>query len=119
MTLSVVITREGLLVSGAMSSADDVDFVIKSLRAAQESLFPVGRMHSVTLRHVPDDRRINTIKEVRAFTGLGLKEAKDLVDKVSAGNPTIVASMLPHNDAVRARSALESHGCAADISLVA
>lgn len=36
------------------------------------------------------DRKIEAIKEVRAFTGVGLKEAKDLVEAVGYGTPQIV-----------------------------
>ena len=34
----------------------------------------------VTLEEVPNDKKIGVIKAVREITGLGLKEAKDLVD---------------------------------------
>jgi len=34
----------------------------------------------VTLEEVPNDKKIGVIKVVRELTGLGLKEAKDLVD---------------------------------------
>ncbi|MBP7073973.1 MAG: 50S ribosomal protein L7/L12 [Rhabdochlamydiaceae bacterium] len=34
----------------------------------------------VTLQKAPDDKKIGVIKAVREVTGLGLKEAKDLVD---------------------------------------
>jgi large subunit ribosomal protein L7/L12 len=34
----------------------------------------------VTLETSPDDKKISVIKAVREITGLGLKEAKDLVD---------------------------------------
>ena len=34
----------------------------------------------VTLEKAPDDKKISVIKVVREITGLGLKEAKDLVD---------------------------------------
>jgi large subunit ribosomal protein L7/L12 len=34
----------------------------------------------VTLQKSPDDKKIGVIKAVREVTGLGLKEAKDLVD---------------------------------------
>ena len=39
------------------------------------------------------DKKINVIKEVRAFTGLGLKEAKDLVE----GAPKEIKSGVPKN----------------------
>jgi hypothetical protein len=36
------------------------------------------------------DKKIEAIKEVRAFTGVGLKEAKDLVEAVGYGTPQVV-----------------------------
>ena len=38
----------------------------------------------VTLEKAPDDKKIGVIKAVREITGLGLKEAKDIVDAASA-----------------------------------
>jgi large subunit ribosomal protein L7/L12 len=38
----------------------------------------------VTLGKTPDDKKIGVIKAVREITGLGLKEAKDIVDAASA-----------------------------------
>ena len=39
---------------------------------------------SVVLASVPADKKIAVLKEVRALTGLGLKEAKDLVEAAGA-----------------------------------
>jgi len=44
-------------------------------------------------------KKIQVIKEVRAITGLGLKEAKDLVDKA----PTAVKEKMPKQDAENAK----------------
>ena len=41
------------------------------------------------------DKKINVIKEVRAFTGLGLKEAKDLVEEAPKEVKTGVAKKTP------------------------
>ena len=50
--------------------------------------------------------KIGVIKEVRAATGLGLKEAKDLVD----GAPKTVKESLPKKDAEELKKKLEAAG---------
>ena len=52
------------------------------------------------------DKKINVIKEVRALTSLGLKEAKDLVD----GAPKTVLEKVNKESADKARAALEGAG---------
>ena len=49
------------------------------------------------------DKKINVIKEVRAITGLGLKEAKDLVE----GAPKEVKKAVPKKEAEEAKKKLE------------
>ena len=52
------------------------------------------------------DKKIQVIKEVRALTNLGLKEAKDLVD----GAPSPVLEKASKEDAEKAKAALEEAG---------
>jgi large subunit ribosomal protein L7/L12 len=52
------------------------------------------------------DKKIQVIKEVRALTSLGLKEAKDLVD----GTPATVLEKANKETADKARAALEGAG---------
>jgi large subunit ribosomal protein L7/L12 len=52
------------------------------------------------------DKKIQVIKEVRALTNLGLKEAKDLVD----GAPKPVLEKVSKEDAQKAKEALEGAG---------
>jgi large subunit ribosomal protein L7/L12 len=52
------------------------------------------------------DKKINVIKEVRALTSLGLKEAKDLVEAA----PKPVLERAPKEAADKAKEALESAG---------
>ncbi|WP_040160151.1 50S ribosomal protein L7/L12 [Mobilicoccus massiliensis] len=52
------------------------------------------------------DKKIQVIKEVRALTSLGLKEAKDLVD----GAPKPVLEAAKKEDAEKAKAALEGAG---------
>ena len=57
------------------------------------------------------DKKIQVIKVVRAATGLGLKEAKDLVD----GAPKPVKEAVPKADAEAARKKLEEAGAKVEI----
>ena len=50
------------------------------------------------------DKKINVIKEVRAITGLGLKEAKDLVEAA----PKEIKASVPKKDAEEAKKKLEA-----------
>ena len=50
------------------------------------------------------DKKINVIKEVRAITGLGLKEAKDLVE----GAPKEVKAGVPKKEAEEIKTKLEA-----------
>jgi len=55
--------------------------------------------------------KIGVIKEVRAATGLGLKEAKDLVD----GAPKTVKEALPKKEAEELKKKLEAAGAKVEI----
>lgn len=55
--------------------------------------------------------KIQVIKEVRTATGLGLKEAKDLVD----GAPKTVKEALPKADAEELKKKLETAGAKVEI----
>jgi large subunit ribosomal protein L7/L12 len=57
------------------------------------------------------DNKVNVIKVVRAVTGLGLKEAKDLVD----GAPKPVKEGIPKKDADDIKKQLEEAGAKAEI----
>jgi large subunit ribosomal protein L7/L12 len=56
-------------------------------------------------------QKINVIKVVRAATGLGLKEAKDLVD----GAPKNVKEALPKEEAEKLRKELEEAGASVEL----
>ena len=57
------------------------------------------------------DKKINVIKEVRAITGLGLKEAKDLVE---AGGK-VVKEGVPKDEAAKLKKQLEDQGAQVEI----
>ncbi|WP_343715871.1 50S ribosomal protein L7/L12 [Inquilinus sp.] len=57
------------------------------------------------------DKKINVIKEVRAITGLGLKEAKDLVE----GAPKPVKEGVSKDEAAKIKKQLEEAGAKVDV----
>ena len=57
------------------------------------------------------DKKINVIKEVRAITGLGLKEAKDLVD----GAPQTVKAGVSKDEAAQVKAKLEEQGATVEV----
>lgn len=57
------------------------------------------------------DKKINVIKEVRALTGLGLKEAKDFVE----GAPNTVKEAVPREEAEAVKKKLEEAGAGVEI----
>ena len=57
------------------------------------------------------DKKINVIKEVRAITGLGLKEAKDLVE----GAPKEVKGGVAKKDAEEFKKKLEAAGAKVEL----
>ena len=57
------------------------------------------------------DKKINVIKEVRALTGLGLKEAKDLVE---AGGKTVKEGV-NKDEAAKIKKQLEDQGASVEV----
>ena len=57
------------------------------------------------------DKKINVIKEIRTITGLGLKEAKDLVE----GAPKTVKEGVNKDEAAKIKKVLEEQGAGVEI----
>lgn len=57
------------------------------------------------------DKKINVIKEIRGITGLGLKEAKDLVE----GAPKTVKEGVSKDEADKIKKALEDAGATVEV----
>ena len=57
------------------------------------------------------DKKIQVIKEVRALTGLGLKDAKELVDAL----PKAVKEAVPKDEAEKVKTLLEEAGAQVEI----
>jgi large subunit ribosomal protein L7/L12 len=57
------------------------------------------------------DKKINVIKEIRTITGLGLKEAKDLVE----GAPKTVKENVSKDEAAAIKKTLEEQGATVEV----
>ncbi|MCH4022094.1 MAG: 50S ribosomal protein L7/L12 [Acetobacter sp.] len=57
------------------------------------------------------DKKINVIKEIRGITGLGLKEAKDLVE----GAPKTIKEGVNKDEAEKIKKLLEENGASVEI----
>jgi large subunit ribosomal protein L7/L12 len=57
------------------------------------------------------DKKINVIKEIRTITGLGLKEAKDLVE----GAPKTVKEGVNKDEAAKIKKTLEEQGATVEV----
>jgi large subunit ribosomal protein L7/L12 len=66
---------------------------------------------TVTLKEYPADKKVTVIKVVREVTGLGLKEAKDLVE----GIPSTVKESVSKADAEKIKASLEAAGAKVEV----
>lgn len=66
---------------------------------------------TVYLKEVPADRKIRVIKEVRAITGLGLADAKDMVEAA----PKAVLVGVKKEDAERFKEQLDATGATVEL----
>jgi large subunit ribosomal protein L7/L12 len=66
---------------------------------------------TVTLKEYPADKKVTVIKVIREITGLGLKEAKDLVE----GAPSTVKEAVSKADSETIKKKLEDAGAKVEI----
>ena len=66
---------------------------------------------TVVLKEVPADKKIAVIKEVRAITGLGLKESKDLVEAA----PKEVVKDVAKDESDKVKKQLEAAGATVEV----
>jgi len=66
---------------------------------------------SVTLKEYPADKKVTVIKVIREITGLGLKEAKDLVE----GVPSLVKEGVAKADVESMKKKLEEAGAKVEV----
>jgi len=91
--------------AGAMMMAPAAGAGAAAPKAEEKTTFDV-------ILKAAGDKKIQVIKEVRALTGLGLKEAKDLVE----GAPKPVKQGLPKTEAEAARKQLEEAGAVVELA---
>lgn len=65
----------------------------------------------VVLKGFADGKKIGVIKEVRGITGLGLKEAKEMVE----GSDSVVKEGVSKEDAAKLKAQLEAAGATVEI----
>ena len=66
---------------------------------------------TVTLKEYPADKKVTVIKVIREVTGLGLKEAKDLVE----GVPSVVKDSVNKADSEKIKKSLEDAGAKVEV----
>jgi large subunit ribosomal protein L7/L12 len=66
---------------------------------------------TVTLKEYPADKKVTVIKVIRELTGLGLKEAKDLVE----GAPSTVKEAVSKADSETMKKKLEDAGAKVEV----
>lgn len=66
---------------------------------------------TVTLKEYPADKKVSVIKVIREITGLGLKEAKDLVE----GVPSTVKESISKADSETIKKKLEEVGAKVEV----
>lgn len=85
---------------------------VAAIAPTAEAAAPVEEQteFSVTLTGY-GDKKVGVIKVIRAITGLGLKEAKDLVE----GVPSLVKEAIPKAEAEKLKKELEEAGATVEI----
>jgi large subunit ribosomal protein L7/L12 len=94
-----------------VSAAAPVAMVGAAGGAADAGAGAAAKTEFTVVLSVAGDKKINVIKEVRAITGLGLKEAKDLVE----GAPKVLKEGVSKADADEIKKKLEAEGAKIDI----
>ena len=119
-------TKEEILESIAAMSVMEVSELIKMMEekfgvvaaAAAVAAGPAAAAEAVeeqtefnvTLKSVDAAKKIASIKEVRAITGLGLKEAKDLCE-----NGGVIKEAVSKEEAASLKEKLEAAGCVVEV----
>jgi large subunit ribosomal protein L7/L12 len=93
------VSAQAAVVAAAPAAGGDADDAPEAKDAFDVMLTAIG------------EKKVNVIKAVRAITGLGLKEAKDLVD----GAPSVIKEGAPTAEAEEAKKKLEEAGATSEL----
>lgn len=91
---------------GVKAAAAAVAVAAPAAGAAPAAAAAEASDFQITLAEAPNDKKIGIIKVVREITGLGLKEAKELVDTA----PKVVKETAPKAEAEEIKKKLETAG---------
>src|ERR1700704_2698206 len=96
-----------------VSAAAPVAFAAAPGAGAAAAAAPVEEQteFAVTLKEYPADKKVTVIKVIREITGLGLKEAKDLVE----GVPSLVKEGINKADSDAMKKKLEDAGAKVEV----
>jgi large subunit ribosomal protein L7/L12 len=96
-----------------VSAAAPVAFAAAPGAGAGAAAAPVEEQteFAVTLKEYPADKKVTVIKVIRELTGLGLKEAKDLVE----GVPSLVKEGVAKADVETMKKKLEDAGAKVEV----
>ena len=96
-----------------VSAAAPVAFAAAPGAGAAAAAAPVEEQteFAVTLKEYPADKKVTVIKVIRELTGLGLKEAKDLVE----GVPSLVKEGVAKADSETMKKKLEDAGAKVEV----
>jgi large subunit ribosomal protein L7/L12 len=94
-----------------VTAAAPMAMAVPSATGAAEAPVEEEKTAFDVILNAAGEKKIQVIKEVRALTSLGLKEAKDLVD----GAPKPVLEGVPRDQADKAREQLEAAGASVDV----
>lgn len=102
----------------ALVEAMEEKFGVSAAAAVAVAAGPAGEAAAVEEKTEFDvvlsaigDKKVNVIKVVRSITGLGLKEAKELVDSA----PSTIKEALGKDDADKAKAELEEAGASVEL----
>ena len=111
--MEVVELKNALEKEWGVTAAAPVAMVAAGGAAAGAAAAPAEEKteFTVVLKEYPADKKVGVIKVIRELTGLGLKEAKDLVD----GAPKNVKEAIPKADADAALKKLTDAGAKAEV----
>src|SRR4029079_9770918 len=91
---------------GVDASSNGGMMIAGSVPSAGEVIVEEKTAFDIILENVPADKKIPILKVVRSITGLGLKEAKDLVESA----PKILKEAIPKAESEEIKKQLEEVG---------
>ena len=85
-----------------------------SVASSEDDSAPVS--FKVVMNNVEADKKNNLIKEIKTILGIGLGEAKTMVDKAAAGEEVVVKTSIPKAEADDLCKKLQSAGGSLSVS---